>query len=109
MPLSRLDTIGRNFRNKKKQRRGTQVASYPVDSILLGNTWWKCESGCGHVHSGCKIREKVAWYSSVFQGHLWRHWTKCWSNILEIVAERGRLKMAGVRRYILDWAGLLQP
>ena len=60
MLLSQLDTLGMNFRNEKKEKRGPQVAFYPVDSILLGNSWWRCESRYGHVHSGYKIREKVA-------------------------------------------------
>ena len=37
-----------------KRKRAEEVPRwpYPVDSILLGDTWWKYESRRGHVHSG---------------------------------------------------------
>lgn len=45
---------------------------------------------------GCKIRGKVTWYSSVF-GAFRGHLTKRLTNILEMVAERGRPKAARVK------------
>lgn len=78
-----------------------------MDNILLGNTWWRCESGCGHVHSGvAKSGERPRGTVSAF-GAFGGQLTKSLANILEMVAERGGPRELESRRYILEWESKL--
>ena len=98
MSLSQLDTLGKNFRTKKEGRRRGPRWLYPVDGILLGDTWWRYESRhvpSGIAKSGERSYGRVLSFRDVLGGG---YLTKCLTNILEMVTERGPLKAARVKQ-----------